>query len=47
MTVSGSAIINPVTAIFTDPYRAIAIGSAIFFLSGLHRVYLFRENNIG
>ncbi len=44
MTVSGSGIINPVTAVFTDPQRAIAIGGGIFFLSGLHRVYLFRKN---
>lgn len=39
---SGSVIINPVTAFFTDPQRAIGIGAFIFFLTGLHRVYLFR-----
>ena len=44
MTVSGSGISNPITAIFTDPYRAIAIGSAVFFFGSIHRVYLFREN---
>ncbi|QQR50023.1 sulfite exporter TauE/SafE family protein [Candidatus Nomurabacteria bacterium] len=40
---SGSMIINPVTAFFTDPQRAIGIGAFIFFFSGIHRVYLFRK----
>ena len=40
---SGSMIINPVTAFFTDPQRAIGIGAFIFFITGLHRVYLFRK----
>jgi uncharacterized membrane protein YfcA len=40
---SGSTVINPVTAFFTDPQRAIGIGGFIFFLTGLHRVYLFRK----
>ena len=40
---SGSMIINPVVAYFTDPQRAIGIGAFIFFLTGIHRVYLFRK----
>ncbi|MDO8555372.1 MAG: sulfite exporter TauE/SafE family protein [bacterium] len=40
---SGSTVINPVTAFFTDPYRAIGISGFIFFFTGLHRAYLFRK----
>jgi uncharacterized membrane protein YfcA len=39
----GSVVVNPVTAFFTDPQRAIGIGAFSFFLSGLHRAYLFRK----
>lgn len=39
---AGSVTVNPVTAYFTDPQRAIGIGAFIFACSGLHRVYLFR-----
>jgi uncharacterized membrane protein YfcA len=51
--VSGSVIVNPVMGYLTDPKRAIGIGAFIFFIGGLHRVYLFRkeifsdEKNIG
>lgn len=41
--VSGSTVLNPVTAFYTDPQRAIGIGAFIFFFSGIHRVYLFRK----
>lgn len=41
--ISGSTIINPVTAFFTDPQRAIGLGAFLFFFSGIHRVYLFRN----
>lgn len=40
---SGSAIVTPVTAYFTDIQRAIAISAFTFVLSGIHRVYLFRH----
>ena len=40
---SGSMIVNPVIAYFTDPQRAIGISAFIFFLTGTHRVYLFRK----
>lgn len=41
--ISASTVVNPVTAFFTDPQRAIGIGAFTFFLTGLHRVYLFRR----
>ena len=40
---SGSTVVNPVTAFFTDPQRAIGISGFLFFFTGLHRVYLFRK----
>ena len=40
---AGSTIVNPVTAYFTDPQRAIGIGGLVFFCTGMHRVYLFRK----
>jgi len=40
---SASTVVNPVTAFFTDPQRAIGIGAFTFFFTGLHRVYLFRK----
>lgn len=40
---AGSTIVNPVTAYFTDPQRAIGIGASIFFCTGIHRIYLFRK----
>ena len=40
---SASTVVNPVTAFFTDPQRAIGIGAFTFFCTGLHRVYLFRR----
>ncbi len=40
---SGSAIVTPVTAFFIDPQRAIGIGAYLFFINGIHRVYLFRK----
>lgn len=40
---AGSTVVNPVTAYFTDPQRAIGIGAFIFCCTGLHRVYLFRK----
>lgn len=39
----GSTVVNPVTAFFTDPWRAIGIAGFTFFLTGIHRVYLFRK----
>ncbi len=42
--ISGSTIVNPVTAYFTDLPRAIAIGSLTFALSGIQRVWLFRKH---
>ncbi len=39
----GSVIVNPVTAFFTDPQRAIGIGAYIFVCTGLHRTFLFRK----
>lgn len=42
--VSGSGIVNPITAVLTDPYRAIGIGYMIFLIGNIHRVWLFREN---
>lgn len=41
--ISASTVVNPVTAFFTDPQRAIGIGAFTFFFTGLHRVYLFRK----
>ena len=41
--ISASTVVNPVTAFFTDPQRAIGIGAFTFFFTGLHRVYLFRR----
>lgn len=41
--ISASTVVNPVTAFFTDPQRAIGIGAFTFFLTGLHRVYIFRK----
>jgi uncharacterized membrane protein YfcA len=41
--ISASTVVNPVTAFFTDPQRAIGIGAFAFFCTGLHRVYLFRR----
>ena len=46
-TVSGAGIINPVTAVLTDPYRAIGIGYTVFLIGSLQRVYLFRKNIFG
>jgi len=43
---AGSTIVNPVTAYFTDPQRAIGIGALIFCGTGLHRVYLFKKEII-
>lgn len=40
---AGSVVVNPVTAYFTDPQRAIGIGALIFCCTGFHRVYLFRK----
>ncbi len=40
---AGSVVVNPVTAFFTDPQRAIGIGALIFTFTGMHRVYLFRH----
>lgn len=40
---SASTVVNPVTAFFTDPQRAIGIGAFTFFITGLQRVYLFRR----
>ena len=39
----GSTVVNPVTAFFTDPQRAIGIGAFTFFLTGVQRIYLFRR----
>jgi len=41
--ISGSTVVNPVTAFFTDPQRAIGISSLLFFFTGVYRVYLFRK----
>lgn len=43
-TVSGSGIVNPISTVLTDPYRAIGIGYTIFLFGSIHRVYLFRKN---
>ncbi len=43
-TVSGSGIVNPITAVLTDPYRAIGIGYTVFLIGSIQRVYLFRKN---
>lgn len=40
---SASTVVNPVTAFFTNPQRAIGIGAFTFFVTGLQRVYLFRR----
>lgn len=42
---AGSTIVNPVTAYFTDPQRAIGIGALIFTCTGIHRLYLFRKES--
>ncbi len=40
---SGSTVINPVTAFFLDPQRAIGISAFMMFVTGIHHVYLFRK----
>jgi len=40
---AGAVVVNPVTAFFTDPQRAIGISAFIFVFTGIHRVYLFRK----
>lgn len=40
---SGSTVVNPVTAYFTDPQRAIGIMAFVAFFGGVHRVFLFRK----
>ena len=40
---AGSVVVNPVTAFFTDPQRAIGIGAFIFACTGIHRVHLFKK----
>lgn len=39
----GATVVNPVTAFFTDPQRAIGISAYIFVCTGLHRIFLFRK----
>jgi uncharacterized membrane protein YfcA len=38
-----NTIINPISAALTNPYRAIGIGSFVFFINSLQRAYLFRK----
>ncbi len=40
---SGSMFMNPITALFVGLPRAIGMGAFIFFLTGIHRVFLFRK----
>lgn len=42
--VSGSAVVTPLLALLTDPYHAIGIASFFFFLSGVVRVFFFRQS---
>jgi hypothetical protein len=42
--ISGSGIVNPISAALTDPYRAIGIGYTIFLLGSINKVYLFRKD---
>lgn len=42
--ISGSSTVTPFLAILTDPHRAIGLASFFFLLSGIIRIYLFREN---
>ena len=42
--VSGSAVVTPLLALLTDPYRAIGIASFFFFLSAIVRAYFFRRD---
>lgn len=46
-TISGSGVINPISAVLTDPYRAIGIGYLVFLIGNIQRVYLFRKNIFG
>lgn len=42
--VSGSSTVTPFLAILTEPHKAIGLASFYFLLSGIVRIYLFREH---
>ncbi|MEJ0053913.1 MAG: sulfite exporter TauE/SafE family protein [bacterium] len=42
--ISGSAVVTPLLALFTDPHQAIGIASAFFVINGVVRAFIFRAS---